>query len=334
MTDPISSRAIGTTGVEVTELGFGSAPMGAMGPRLGADDVDALLDTAWQSGIRYYDTAPLYGHGLSEKLLGRVLASKPRDEFTISTKVGRVLVPPDQGGVRYPGMRDEEPFNALDTYSYDGAMRSFEDSLERLQLDRVDILLCHDICRWTHGDAQPAVYAEAAAGAIPALVELRDQGVVGAVGLGVNEWQVCSRVLDEFPVDVFLLAGRFTLLEQESLDEFLPKCVERDAKVIIGGPYNGGLLTNIDRRKATYDYRPASDEMWDLRCRIAEVCEAHDVDLRAAALQYPLRHPAVAAVIPGARFADEAADNAALMAVDIPDDLWSDLESAGLSRSW
>jgi D-threo-aldose 1-dehydrogenase len=317
----------------VTKLGFGGAPLGAVGDRLSARESSEILAAAWDAGIRYFDTAPLYGHGLSEKRLGATLSTYDRDDFVISTKIGRLLVPEGEGQ-RYAGMRDNEPFSAIYDYTRDGVRKSLESSLERLGLDRIDILLCHDIDVWTHGDEQPDIYSAAISGALPAMQELREEGIVGAIGLGVNEWQVCSRVMDEIDIDCFLLAGRFTLLEQEPLDEMLPKCVEQGVSVIIGGPYNSGLLTNVERRRATYDYKPVSDELWSRTLEIREVCASHGVDVRAAALQYPLLHPAVASVIPGAWSLDEVAANQELVNRELPDALWSDLQSAGLARDW
>lgn len=328
----IATRNIGTTDIEVTELSFGGAPLGAVGDRITDAEAAAIMHRARDGGIRYFDTAPLYGHGLSEKRVGRVLGQLPRDDFVLSTKVGRLLVPADEGE-RFAGMRDAEPVAFRFDYSFDGVRRSLEASLERLGLDRVDILLCHDIDIWTHGDAQPGVFEAAKNGALPALQALREQGVVRAIGLGVNEWRVCSQVMDLMEVDCFLLAGRFTLLEQEPLDEFLPKCVERKVSIIIGGPYNSGLLATDDRRRATYDYKPAPEHLWQNAQAIRRMCESHGVDPRAAALQYPLRHPAVAAVIPGVWAIDEVETNLALFATDIPDALWRDLADAGLSRA-
>ncbi len=327
----IATRKIGATDIEVTELGFGGAPLGAVGDRLTDADVAAIVARARAGGIRYFDTAPLYGHGLSEKRLGSVLGTVPREDFVLSTKVGRLLVPEAQGE-RYAGMRDAEPVAIRYDYSFDAVRRSLESSLTRLGLDRVDILLCHDIDVWTHGDAQPGIFDAARKGALPALRALREQGVVRAIGLGVNEWQVCSRVLDEMDVDCFLLAGRFTLLEQEPLDEFLPKCVQRNVSIIIGGPYNSGILATDERRRATYDYKPAPEDLWQKAQAIRRMCESHGVDPRAAALQYPLRHPAVAAVIPGVWAVAEVETNLDLISADIPAALWRDLAAAELAR--
>ena len=328
----IPTRRLGATDVEVSALGFGGAPLGAVGDRLDDETATAIVARARAGGIRYFDTAPLYGHGLSEKRVGHALADVPRQDFVLSTKIGRLLVPTAEGE-RYPGMRDREPVAIRYDYSGDAVRRSLESSLERLGLDRVDILLCHDIDAWTHGDGQPDIFAKALAGALPAMRRLREEGVVRAIGLGVNEWQVCDRVLDEMDVDCFLLAGRFTLLEQEPLDAFLPRCVERQVSIIVGGPYNSGILATADVRRATYDYKPAPDALLQKAQRIRRLCESHGVDPRAAALQYPLRHPAVAAVIPGVWALREVAENLDLFAEEIPDALWQDLAAAGLARA-
>lgn len=329
---PLEQRTVGATDVTLTTLGFGGGPLGGVGQRLSDDDVIAIVGAALDGGVRYFDTAPLYGHGLSEKRLGSVLRRLRREDFTLSSKVGRLLVPTDEGE-RSPQMRDEEPFAIRYDYTYDAARESLEESLERLGLDRVDILLCHDIDVWTHGEEQPEIYKKAAQGILPALADLRAQGVIRAWGLGVNEWQVCSRVMDEFDVDCFLLAGRFTLLEQEPLDEFLPKCLDKNVSVIIGGPYNSGLLATTQRQRATYNYKPVDDERWQRTQRIREICQDHGVDMRAAALQYPLRHRAVASVIPGVWSVDEVHANLELIASAIPDALWTDLASADLARN-
>ncbi len=316
------TRTIGATDLQVTELGFGGAPLGGLGDAIAEDDAAALVRTAYDAGIRYFDSAPLYGVGRSERRIGTGLSAVPRDEYVLSTKVGRLLDPSDGGDptVRYD-------------YSYTGARTSLEASLDRLGLERVDILFCHDIDVWTHGESQPGVFETAVKGILPALTDLRREGVIGAFGLGVNEWEVCNSVLDLFDVDVFLLAGRFTLLEQDALDELLPRCLERHVSVVIGGPYNSGMLATAERGRATYDYRPVDDERWQRAQAIRAICDRHNTDMRAAALQYPLRHPAVAAVIPGPRSVEEFETNLAMMDVEVPDALWSDLAAAGLART-
>ena len=329
----IEKRKIGQTDIEVTSWGMGCAPLGGVGDRIDNEESDSILRAAWDAGIRYFDTAPLYGHGLSEKRVGRVLSELNRDEFVLSTKIGRLLVPESEG-TRFEQMQDKENLAIRYDYSSDAVVESIESSLKRLNLDRIDILLCHDIDRWTHGDEQPDIYEAAANGALPAMHRLREEGLVRAIGLGVNESAVCVRVMREFDPDCFLLAGRFTLLEQEPLDEMLPMCVARDVSVIVGGPYNSGILANPERRRATYDYKPAPDDLWEKAQKIRAICDSHTIDMRAAALQYVLRHPAIAAVIPGMWALREVEENQALLGVDIPDALWSDLADADLARSW
>ena len=324
-----TTRSIGATDVQVTPLGFGGGPLGQMGSEISEDQASSLVSTAWESGIRYFDTAPLYGHGLSEKRLGAGLSGYPRDEFVVSCKVGRLLVPATAEN-RNPMSLDTEPFGACYDYSYDGARRSLEASLQRLGLDQIDILLCHDIDVWTHGAAQPNVLETAARGILPAMCELRASGVVRAIGLGVNEAAVCSQVMKHFDVDCFLLAGRFTLLEQEPLDDLLPQCERHQVSVIVGGPYNSGLLAVSDRQDATYDYHPVDRERWERACRLRAVCDAHGVDLKAAALQYPLRHPAVASVIPGVWRLSEVASNRDSVTAPLPEALWEQLAAEGL----
>ena len=326
-----ATNTLGNSTVEVTELGFGGASLGAVGDRISEDQAIQILQAAYDVGIRYFDTAPLYGHGLSERRLGHFLSTLSRDSFALSTKVGRLLVPEGEGE-RDALMRDTEPFAIRYDYSYQAARASLEASFDRLGLDRVDVLFCHDIDIWTHGDGQPEILKTAREGILSALSDLRSEGVIRAFGLGVNEWRVCDQILEEFDVDCFLLAGRFTLLEQEPLDVFLPHCVQKNVSIIIGGPYNSGLLANVERRRATYDYQPVDDERWDKAQKIRKVCESHGVDLRSAALQYPLKHPAVAAVIPGVWKMEELCANVELFSAGIPAAMWRDLEAAGLVR--
>ncbi|MEE3370012.1 MAG: aldo/keto reductase [Planctomycetota bacterium] len=327
----LTTRAIGDTDVQVTALGFGGGPLGQMGDEISEDEASSLVSAAWESGIRYFDTAPLYGHGLSEKRLGVGLSGYPRNEFVVSCKVGRLLVPATAEN-RNPTSLDREPFGACYDYSYDGARRSLEASLQRLGLDQIDILLCHDIDVWTHGAAHPSILETAARGILPAMCDLRAAGVVRAIGLGVNEASVCSHVMKHFDVDCFLLAGRFTLLEQEPLDDLLPQCERNQVSVIVGGPYNSGMLAVSHQRDATYDYQPVDQERWERACRLRAVCDAHGVDLKAAALQYPLRHPAVASVIPGVWRLPEVASNKACATATLPATLWQELAAEGLVR--
>lgn len=325
----ISKREVGDTAIQITELGFGGAPLGGVGAHLDEEEADRIVRGALDAGLNYFDTAPLYGHGLSEKRLGRVLAGIPREDFVLSSKVGRCLVAPDKG-YRDAMMRDREKVAIQYDYSYDGALRSIEQSLVRLGLDRIDVVYCHDIDVWTHGTDQARVAREAKEGILPALEDLKSQGVIGAWGLGVNEWQICHEVLRDFSVDVFLLAGRFTLLEQSPLEEFLPQCLRSGVSVVVGGPYNSGLLTVTDRKRATYDYKPVDDERWQRAQALREVCAEVGVELGHAALQYPLRHPAVASVIPGTWKMRELEENLTRVLTPVPDLLWTALEDAGL----
>lgn len=317
----LEKRRIGETDIEVTVLGMGGAPIGGVDMTL--SDAASIVQRAYDGGIRYFDTAPLYGLGESEKRIGGGIAQLPRSEVILSTKVGRLLV----------SNAEDDGLEVQYDYTYDAARRSLDSSLERLGLDRVDILLCHDIDVWTHGDAQPGIYETAVKGILPALNDLREQGVIRAFGLGVNEAKVCSQIMDQFDVDCFLLAGRFTLLEQEPLEELLPKCLKQNVSIIVGGPYNSGLLATPSRDNATYDYKPVDDDRWNRAQAIRKVCDAHQVDIRAAALQYPLRHGAVASVIPGNKNMEELEANLELVQSPIPDALWSDLESEKLTRS-
>jgi D-threo-aldose 1-dehydrogenase len=330
---PIPLRPLGRTGLRVTALGFGGAPLGNLfRPIPEADAVGAVAE-AYAAGVRYFDTAPLYGHGLSERRMGEVLRGHPREGYVLSTKVGRWLEPcepAEAGGGAYVGI---PPFRIVYDYSAAGARRSLEASLGRLGLDRVDILYVHDIDVRTHGaDGQPARQAEALAGAWPALRQLREEGIVRAIGLGVNEWPVCQALAEVSDPDVFLLAGRYTLLEQTALETFLPLCARRGIGIVIGGPYNSGILATGAVAGATYDYRPAPEAVLARVRRIEAVCESHDVPMAAAALQFPLAHPAVVAVIPGARTPAEVRQNLALWRDRLPAALWRDLRSEGLLR--
>jgi len=306
---------LGSSGVEVTRLGFGAAPIGNLFAPVTDDDAAATVRAAWDAGVRFFDTAPLYGHGLSETRLGAALRAHPRDELVVATKVGRLLVPdagppPDDGFVAAPPLRPTFDF------SHDATLRSLDASLERLGTGRVDVLHVHD----------PDDHAEAAlAGAFPALRRLRDERVVRAIGAGMNRSALLARFVREADVDCVLLAGRYTLLDQSALADLLPLCAARGVSVIAGGVFNSGLLADPASARATYDYRAAPPAMVERARRLAAVCARHGVDLKAAALRFPLAHPAVACVLTGARSAFEMAENARLIEAPIPPALWDDL---------
>ena len=304
---------LGSSGVEVTRLGFGAAPIGNLFTRVAEEEASSAVDAAWDAGVRFFDTAPLYGHGLSEQRLGAALRTHARDDYVLATKVGRLLTPEvvndDDGFV------DTPPVGWAYDFSHDAIRHSLDASLARLQTDRIDLLHVHD----------PDEHAEdALRGAFPALRALRDEGVVRAIGAGMNQSALLARFVREADVDCVLLAGRYTLLDQSGLDELLPLCAQRGTSVIAGGVFNSGLLADPSPR-ATYDYAPAASELVARAQRLAEVCARHGVDLKAAALRFPLAHPAVACVLTGARSAAEMVENARLFSQPIPLALWDDL---------
>lgn len=320
-------RNLGKTAVRVTEIGFGGAPLGNLFAAVPDADAEASLRTAWDSGCRFFDTAPLYGFGLSERRVGDALRDKPRDRFVLSTKVGRLLRPgADQGSAFQSPM----PFHAVFDYSYDGVMRSVEHSLQRLGLERIDVALIHDLAHDWLGDDYPAQLRTAMEGGYRALAELKASGQVGAIGLGVNEVSACEEAMARGDFDCFLLAGRYTLLEQGALDRFFPECERRGVSVVIGGPFNSGLLARVGKPDATYNYGAVPPEIAQRAVALLEACSRHDVPLPAAALQFPLAHPVVAAVIPGARNAAEVASHWAWARLRIPGALWDDLRASGL----
>ena len=304
-------------------LGLGGAPLGNLAGTIDEAGAQATIDTAWDAGIRHFDTAPHYGAGLSEHRMGAGLRGRKRDAYTLSTKVGRMLVPAPKGvGQWEENFEYGLEFTRKLDYSYDGAMRSIEDSLNRLGLARIDIAYIHDVGVDTLGDAWTGYFAEAMGGAAKALSKLRDEGVIRAWGLGVNVVEPCLRALRESDPNMFLLAGRYTLLDHAGLPELLPECEARGVHVVIGGPYNSGLLAGGD----TFNYARAAPDLVEKTRAIAAVCARYGVDLKAAALQFCAAHPAVAAVIPGARNAAEAEQNAAMMELPIPLDLWAELK--------
>lgn len=326
---------LGNGGLTFTELGFGTAPLGNLYRAISDYEAEAILDAAWAGGVRYYDTAPLYGLGLSETRLNRFLRGKPRDEYVLSTKIGRLLraCPPgerDGFGKWFDVPARKEVYD----YGYDGVMRSLEFSLERLGVDRVDILYAHDLDVFNHGSQAvlDAKIDELMAGGYKALLKLRDEGVIRAFGAGVNEWQACQTMAERGDFDIFLLAGRYTLLEQEALHSFLPLCEKRGIGIVIGGPYNSGILATGPVEGAFYNYDPAPQDIRDRVGRIEAVCKAHGVPLIAAAFQFPLRHPTVLSVIPGGQSVAQMHANFEVAAAAIPPALWADLKAEGLMR--
>jgi len=318
-------REIRRTGVQLTTLGFGAAPIAGLYRAVDEATARATIDAAWEGGIRYFDTAPHYGLGLSERRLGEVLRDRRRDDLVISSKVGRLLVP------RVPPLaRDDDLFDVPGDltrrrdYSRDGILRSLEATLQRTGLDRVDVLYVHDPDEY---------WRDAVEEAVPALVELREAGVVGAIGAGMNQSAMLARFLRETDVDVVMLAGRYTLLEQGAADELLPTALEQGRSVLAAAVFNSGLLAR-DRvpDTATFNYGQASPDTLERARLLALVCREHETTLPAAAIRFPLRHPAVVSVVVGMRSPEEVNHNLAAHAQNVPEELWTDLEHRGLVR--
>jgi D-threo-aldose 1-dehydrogenase len=325
----------GAGGLSFTELGFGTAPLGNLYRAISDAEAEAVLEAAWAGGVRHFDTAPLYGLGLAETRLNRFLRGKPRDAYVLSTKIGRLLratAPETRDG--FGKWFDVPARSEVYDYGYDAVFRSLEFSLERLGVDRVDILYAHDLDVFNHGSpaALDARLAEFMKGGYRALVTLREQGVIAAFGAGVNEWQPCQWMAERGDFDLFLLAGRYTLLEQEALESFLPLCEDRGIGIVIGGPYNSGILATGPRPGAFYNYDPAPPAILDRVARIAAVCDRHGVRMVDAAFQFPLRHPAVVSVIPGGQGLAEMEANLAAARAEIPPALWAELKAEGLMR--
>jgi len=326
----LQRKMLGRTGLGLSILGFGGTGLGNMYTAMSESEAIVTLDAAYAAGLRYFDTAPLYGHGLSELRLGSGLRRFAGPDLVVSTKVGWRLRP-TLGGASDAGLfQNITAFSRFNDYSYDGVMRSFEDSLNRLGAERVDILLIHDVDRRNQGERLPEVFRMAMTGAYKALLSLREQGLVKAIGCGLNEWEACQQFAEAGDFDCFLLAGRYTLLEQESLKSFLPLCERRGIGIILGGPYNSGILASGAVKGAWFDYAPAGAAVLSKVAGIDGVCRHHGVPLKAAALQFPLHHPCVASVIPGTRSPDELAENLNMLRVPIPSEFWRDLRSRSL----
>ena len=325
-------RQIGNTNLQVTELGFGAATFGNLYRPMADEDARNSIKKAMELGLNQFDTAPFYGFGLSERRVGDALREYDAKSFVLSTKVGRILEPCAKAEDKY-GFCSPMPFDPKYDYSYDGIMRSFEHSIQRLGLSKIDILYMHDIGRATHGDDHDRLFKIAMEGGYKAMDELRSQGLVSAIGLGVNEYEVCEQAMDHGHFDCFLLAGRYTLLEQKALQSFLPRCVKENSSIILGGPYNSGILATGVRRKDVvphYNYQPANETIIKTVAKIEDVCQDFNVLLAAAALQFPLAHPAVVSVIPGLSSANRVQTTVEQMQVNIPSEFWQTLQDVGI----
>jgi D-threo-aldose 1-dehydrogenase len=329
--DPLAKRPLGKSGVAVTQLGFGGAPLGDFSALLPEAEAIATVEAAHAAGLTLFDTSPLYGHGLSEHRFGHVLRQKKRDSFVLSTKVGRWLRAKPEKEIDRGWFKGGLNFEAIVDYSYDGTMRAFEQSLQRLGLNRIDVLLIHDVDIWTHGpEGYEQHFRTAMMGAYRALDALRRAGTIAAVGIGVNEIAPCLRFAAEGDFDCFLLAGRYTLLEHAALDDLLPVCERKGIGIMLGGPYNSGILATGAIPDAKYNYKPAPPQVMERVARIEAVCRRHHVPIAAAALQFPLGHTSVSSIIPGAVAPAEVERNKGLIAMPIPADLWAELKHEGL----
>lgn len=333
MTDQgaIPKRKLGRTGLEVTVLGFGSAPLGDIYEVL--DDRVAIetVETAAEAGVTLFDTAPLYGQGSAEHRIGTALRRRPRGSYVVSTKVGRLLSPSPKGRVKTSRFVGGLEFDVTNDYSYDAAMRSHEQSLHRLGLPAVDVVLIHDADAWTHGpDEGPKRYREAMEGAYRALEKLRSEGVIKGIGLGLNDPAYMARYLADGDFDCILMAGRYSLLEQPALAEVLPIAARNNVGVMLGGVFNSGILATGPVAGARYNYLPAPPEIMAKVEAIERVCRSHGVPLATAAMHFPLGHPAVSSLALGAVKPDEVRRNAAAMRARVPAALWSDLKAERL----
>ncbi|MEM7302857.1 MAG: aldo/keto reductase [Pseudomonadota bacterium] len=322
--------------VPLTRMGFGGAPLGNLFRKVTEEDAQAALQAAYDAGIRYFDTAPQYGLGRSEGRFGVAINRFGRENIQLSTKVGRLLFDCEPDEVTPEAFVDVPQKKIVFDYSYDGVLRSYEASKERIGTEKADVLLVHDVDAFSHGGSREVSDAKVRElfdeGGYRALDELRSAGEIAAIGAGVNEWEVCQKLMGLGDFDCFLLAGRYTLLEQEALESFLPLCVEKDVGIILGGPYNSGILATGPIEGAKYNYADAPEDILQRVREIDAVCRAHDVRLIEAALQFVFGHPAVKTVIPGAVNAAEVQSNVAILEREIPDAFWVDLRAQGLVR--
>lgn len=334
MNKNFDTRQLGNTSLNVSTLGFGAASMGNLYQAVSDNEAQATLAAAIDLGFNLFDTSPRYGAGLSERRVGDALRPLVKSKYVLSTKVGRILKPDTTADINQlrHGFLTPMPFDAHYNYTYDGIMRSFEDSQQRLGLAEIDILLVHDIGAFTHGDNDNHYFKQFEVSGYKALEVLRKHGDIKAVGLGVNEVEVCERAMNIGQFDCFLLAGRYSLLEQEPVHQFLPQCEKHGASIILGGPYNSGILaTGVNGKSIPhYDYAPAPKHIIDKVAKIEAICAQFQVTLAAAALQFPLGHPAVASVIPGLGNAKRVQHTVKLFNEIIPSEFWQTLKDNNL----
>lgn len=325
-------RTFARSGLKTSLLGFGSAPLGNLFREITTSDSHEMVRAAWDAGIRLYDTAPMYGHGLAEHRMSDALFEYPRDEYVLATKVGRTLTPSAPGSFNHGAWAKVPPLRSDFDYSYEACFQQVKDSLQRMMTDRVDVLFVHDIDRYTHGDDQPTKFKEAINGSFKALLEMRADGIVKEIGVGVNEADVCYNVAQEVDIDTILLAGRYTLLEQDPLNDLMPLCSERKISIVLGGVLNSGILATGAVKGAKYNYSAAPVEIMEKTAKIELICAEFNVPLAAAAIQFASAHPAVVNVCVGARNMNQWNQNFALLNHQIPAEFWAKLKRVGLVR--
>lgn len=327
----MKTRKLGNTALELTELSFGAAPIGNLYHPVQRTQAMETLQTAWDAGIRYFDTAPFYGQGLSERRIGDFLQDKPRGSFALSTKVGRILKPVTEGPLPDNGYIDALPFSITYDYSYDAIMRSWEDSLQRLGLPSVDILYVHDLeSNSFDADTYAAHLDTFATSGIKALEQLKSEGSIGAYGLGVNQVDACINVMERVPLDCLLMAGRYSLLDRSACDRLMGMCEDSGTAMVIGGVFNSGILATGARPGATFNYGPAPEDVMDRVRRMEAVAQAHGVSLANAALHFPLRNPVVASVLIGSAKPSSLTRNFDTFADPVPDALWSEMDALAI----
>ncbi|MDQ1060485.1 D-threo-aldose 1-dehydrogenase [Arthrobacter globiformis] len=325
-----AQRTFGRAGWSTTLAGFGSVALGNMGKVMPTTEARNLVNHAWESGVRLFDTAPMYGHGLAEYRLADELMDRNRDEYALVTKVGRTLHPAPSGTFDAGPWKNTPPMRMEYDYSYDGVMRQVEDSMQRMATDRFDVLLVHDTDRWTHGDRHRQRFQEAIEGAFRALLSLREQKVVSAIGIGVNEVDVCINAVNMVDIDCTLIAGTYNLLDQEAAKELLPLCQTRGIAVINGRVFGSGILATGTIRGARFNYAPASAELIAKVRPIEDLCGDYGVSLGAVAVQFAASHPAISNVCMGAGSVEQQKQNYSWLEEEVPDGLWNELTTNGL----